>query len=383
MDLPPSPHHRIHVVSLQVPFPADYGGVIDIYYKLKALKDAGYETWLHTFQYERGQSDELSKVAERVFYYPRQRSLMRQFSTDPYIVSSRRSSRLLKDLLADDSPILFEGIHCCGLLANKRLKDRVKLVRMHNIEQEYYRELARKASGWKKLYYLLESSKLKQYEHKLLHADAILAITESDRCYFSSKYPQISVMLLPAFHAHQSVAPLSPKKNYILYHGNLSVEENIEAAEYLLQNIVPYTQHISWIFAGKDPVERLTRQIAPHPDVRLIANPSEQEMDNLIEKAAINLMVTSQPTGLKLKLLHALYCGGHCIVNSKMLVGTGLDKACIVADTPQAIIHAIENAQKHPFDETKRFERIQLLKPYDNATNIGLITDFLHTRKTS
>ena len=145
MDLPPSPHHRIHVVSLQVPFPADYGGVIDIYYKLKALKDAGYETWLHTFQYERGQSDELSKVAERVFYYPRQRSLMRQFSTDPYIVSSRRSSRLLKDLLADDSPILFEGIHCCGLLADKRLKDRIKLVRMHNIEQEYYRELARKA----------------------------------------------------------------------------------------------------------------------------------------------------------------------------------------------------------------------------------------------
>ena len=38
MSLSPSPSRRLHVVSLQVPFPPDYGGVIDIYYKLKALK---------------------------------------------------------------------------------------------------------------------------------------------------------------------------------------------------------------------------------------------------------------------------------------------------------------------------------------------------------
>lgn len=38
MSLSPSPSRRFHVVSLQVPFPPDYGGVIDIYYKLKALK---------------------------------------------------------------------------------------------------------------------------------------------------------------------------------------------------------------------------------------------------------------------------------------------------------------------------------------------------------
>lgn len=377
MDLPPSPRQRIHVVSLQVPFPADYGGVIDIYYKLKALKEAGYEVWLHTFQYGRGQSDELNNVAERVFYYPRRCSFIRQFSIEPYIVSSRQSSRLLTDLLADEAPILFEGIHCCALLADKRLKNRIKLVRMHNIEQEYYRELARKASGWKRLYYRIEAVKLQRYERRLLHADAILAITESDRCYFSSKFPQIPVIWLPAFHAHQAVSPLSPKENYIFYHGNLSVEENIEAAEYLLRDVAPHTQGVSWIFAGKDPAERLARLIAQTPGAQLVANPSAQEMDRLIEKAAINVMVTSQPTGLKLKLLHALYHGGHCIVNSKMLVGTGLDKACTVADTPPAMIRAIDNGLKHPFDEAKRAQRIAALAPYDNARNIHILSDLL------
>ena len=48
-----APRLRIHVVSLQVPFPPDYGGVIDIYYKLKAFRAAGYEVYLHTYQYDR------------------------------------------------------------------------------------------------------------------------------------------------------------------------------------------------------------------------------------------------------------------------------------------------------------------------------------------
>ena len=84
-----SPSRRFHVVSLQVPFPPDYGGVIDIYYKLKALKKMGYETWLHTFQYDRSRAEQLNEVAARVSYYPRHRSVIRQLSHIPYIVLLR------------------------------------------------------------------------------------------------------------------------------------------------------------------------------------------------------------------------------------------------------------------------------------------------------
>lgn len=376
-----SPPLRIHVVSLQVPFPPDYGGVIDIYYKLRALKSAGYEVLLHTYQYDRQQAPQLDQVADRVYYYPRNRSFARQFSVDPYIVSSRQSSQLLTDLLADDAPILFEGIHCCAHLADPRLTSRCKLVRMHNVEHEYYDGLARKATSWHRLYYRIEATRLKRYEAILAHADAILAITESDRCYFASKYPQVATLWLPAFQAHDRVAPLSPKGDYMLYHGNLSVEENIEAAQYLLQQVVPSTPGTSWVFAGKNPADRLARQIAATPGARLVANPSDEEMERLIGEAAANVLITFQPTGLKLKLLHALYTGGHCIVNSKMLVGTGLDRACLVADTPQALSHAVATVLKSPFDHQARERRIRLLEPYDSARNIARLTRLL-TEKT-
>ena len=85
MNLPSSSRQRIHVVSLQVPFPPDYGGVIDIYYKLKALKDAGYEIWLHTFQYRRDQAEELKEITAKFFTI---HVTDLQFSSYPYFHTS-------------------------------------------------------------------------------------------------------------------------------------------------------------------------------------------------------------------------------------------------------------------------------------------------------
>ena len=63
-------------------------------------------------------------------------------------------------------------------------------------------------------------------------------------------------------------------------------------------------------------------------NVRLVINPDDDLMFDLIRKAHINLMVTFQPTGLKLKLLNALYNGRFCLVNGNMLHGTQLSTLC-------------------------------------------------------
>ena len=43
----------IHIVSFDVPFPPEYGGVIDVYFKAKALSEKGLKVLLHCFQYGR------------------------------------------------------------------------------------------------------------------------------------------------------------------------------------------------------------------------------------------------------------------------------------------------------------------------------------------
>ena len=58
---------KLHVVSFQVPFPPDYGGLIDVYYKLKALKEAGCSVVLHTYRYEVAEQPDLLKVVDAVY----------------------------------------------------------------------------------------------------------------------------------------------------------------------------------------------------------------------------------------------------------------------------------------------------------------------------
>mgnify|MGYP001008265998 FL=1 len=57
---------RLHIVSFDVPYPADYGGVIDVYYKIKALADRGVSIILHCYQYGRPEQQELEKLCEKV-----------------------------------------------------------------------------------------------------------------------------------------------------------------------------------------------------------------------------------------------------------------------------------------------------------------------------
>jgi len=57
-------------------------------------------------------------------------------------------------------------------------------------------------------------------------------------------------------------------------------------------------------------------------------------MFDLIRNAHVNVLVTFQATGLKLKLLNTLYNGRFCLVNEKMLNGTGLNELCEIANTP-------------------------------------------------
>lgn len=185
----------MHIVSLDVPFPADYGGAIDMFYRLKALHALGFEITLHVFEYGRGKQDELNKFA-KVIYYPRNKSVFHLFSSRPFIVQTRKSKKLLEHLRKDNAPILFEGLHTTCYLEEEDIQQRLTFVRMHNVEHDYYRGLKKNSSFLKKFFFQLEASKLKKYESILSKTDHVLCIKEEDANYL--KRYNSSVHILPA-----------------------------------------------------------------------------------------------------------------------------------------------------------------------------------------
>jgi len=154
-----STNKTIHIISFDIPFPADYGGVIDVFFKIKTLRSLGLNIILHCYEYGRKRQEELEKYCQKVYYYERHISKTNLFKTKPYIVASRNSKELLDNLLKDNYPIIFEGLHSCFYLDEKQLKTRKKIVRTHNIEHEYYNNLASvERNIFKKYYFLNEAS---------------------------------------------------------------------------------------------------------------------------------------------------------------------------------------------------------------------------------
>lgn len=368
--------NHLHIIAFDVPYPANYGGVIDVFYRVKALSEAGIKVHLHCFEYGRGEQEVLKRCHE-VKYYKRDTSFAKQLSLTPFIVNSRRSEALVNDLMQDDYPILCEGLHTTAILSDKRLKNRRIYVRAHNVEHDYYKGLGdAEKFGWKKLFYLTEAWKLRRYEPVLKHAAGIFAISQQDADYFAKRYGKVT--LVPGFNSADSVCSETGRGEYVLYHGNLSVKENEEAAKWLIENVFSELD-LHCIVAGLDPSEKLTKLAGKHSNVTLVANPDDAEMIDLLRQAQVNVLVTNQPTGLKLKLLNALYNGRFCLVNSEMVIGISLESLCVVADEPEQMIAEIKRLMEEDFTEEDIDERdTKMRQLYDNESNAKRIISVIY-----
>ncbi len=354
---------HLHIVSFDIPVPANYGGAIDIYYKLRAFKEIGVKVHLHCFQYGRKQSKELEDLCYSTNYHARNISKTNLFKRKPYIVVTRTSEELVKLLLQDEHPILFEGLHSCYYLDDKRLKAKRKIVRTHNIEHDYYANLAKVEKNlFKRYYYSNETSKLKRYENVLKYASGIAAISENDKKYLKKRFS--NVVRISAFHPHETIEIKENRGDYVFYHGSLEVGENNEAALFLVNKIFNDID-IPLIIAGSKPQGILKDTVKKYDNISLIHDISTKEIYDLVANAQINILPTFQSTGIKLKLLSSLFTGRHCIVNTPMIENTGLEDLCSVKDSVEDIKDEIIRLFNTPFTSDDIVKRKEIL--YNNG----------------
>lgn len=365
------------MVAFDVPYPANYGGVIDIFHKLRWLHKMQVKIILHCFQYGREKSIELDELCEKVYYYKRSRYINPFIGTTPYIVSTRNNEELLENLCLDNKPILFEGIHTTFFLAHKRLKSRLKIIRNHNIEHDYYKNLEMvETNFFKKYFFRNESDNLRSYEKLIKNAKHVLAISNADYNYLQKEYH--NAVMVSAFHENDNVKISLGRGKFVLYHGNLSVGENNHAALYLVKNVFKHLR-IPVVIAGNKPSPELQSLCEQYQHIQLIDNWTNEQIMSAISEAHINVLATFQGTGIKLKLLNALFKGRFCVVNPLMVQETGLEQLCIVANNAEIMIESIEKIWQCDFTAKDIEIRNNKLNnsEYSNAVNIQKIIELL------
>jgi hypothetical protein len=366
---------HLHIVTHDVPYPADFGGVVDIFYKIKWLHKIGVKIYLHCFINKIPAQAELEKYCETVSYYNRKGFLSFSF-LKPYIVSSRNSKKLLQNLQKDNYAILFEGIHSTYHLSKNAFANRQTFLRLFNVEHVYYEHLAKIESHFfKKLYFANEARLLKKYENKIANKAYIFTLSTQDKNTYQQLFNSKEIHFLPAFLPYDYIKSEVGKGSYCLYHANLSVNENEKAAIWLMENVFN-TLTIPLIIAGKNPSEKLKIIAKNYNHFSIVESPSDENIQLLITNAQINILPSFNNTGVKLKLLNALYNGRHCLLNLAGVEGSGLNELCNMAETAIEFQKEIIFLFDKPFAETAMQRRSAALKKlYNNEANALFIHD--------
>lgn len=356
----------IHIISLSIPWPPDYGGAIDMWYKIEAFYNAGISIILHCYEYDRSPSPILQKYCEKVYYYPRKKRFRDFLSSVPFIVKSRQNPEIEKNLRRDNYPILIEGIHSAWLTKRPALQNRNIWIRSHNVEFEYYRNLSRAEKKWKrKIFFFIESLKLKHYEKTPLKISGMFCIAKNDYSFFNAIYN--NCYFIGPFHGQNEIQTKPGRGKYLLYHGNLSVAENQRNALFLAR--LSSFFHLPLIIAGKSGSKSFIKKLNHYQDVHLQTNLSHEDMDNLLREAAVILLPAIQTTGFRLKLLISLFKGRHIVADPRVVIGTGLEHLVHLVNTDNEWIETINDLSAQPMNKKEINQRLSTLKTFSDGKN--------------
>jgi hypothetical protein len=296
----------------------------------------------------------------------------------PYIVACRINEKLFGRLLQDDFPILMEGIHTTGLLLDPRFEKRKVFVRLHNVEHVYYRNLYSHSNSFiNKIYLRMESRLLEKYELSIANSAPFICVSEKDAEYYKHILNAQRVTHLPLFSGWHRSESITGKGSFCLYHGNLSVPENEAAAIWLMEKVFN-TLRLPLIIAGKNPSSKVKRVISRYQDYSLIENPKDDSLRHMISSAQINVLPSFNETGIKLKILHALFHGRHCVVNSASLTEDHFRKLCESADSPEEMKKKIKILFEQEFTDAIIAKRNAVLEGiYDNDKNAARLIQLI------
>lgn len=357
---------KLHIVSFDNPFPPKYGGVIDVFYKIKTFHQLNIDIILHIFYEDYTEEAlELKKYCHTIFYYKRKNKLLSIASKLPFRVKSRTSKKLIENIKKEKAPILYEGLHSCASLIENTFNN--TYVRAHNIEHNYFFGLAKSEQKLHlKIFFNLEALKLKKFENHLKKVSGIFSIAPIEQTYFSSNYKNSYYVC--AFHDAEFAKHTSENNTkYILWHGDLRTADNIKSVLFLIS--IYAKSKINFKIASSCINKKIQKAIAGEDNIEFVNLKEETCLDSLISNAHINVLYTFQNTGIKLKLLNALYKGKFVLGNDLLIKDTALENTCNIANSKSEFLNITQKLFTLKFTAHHTEIRKKTLEPFSPTSN--------------
>ena len=103
--------------------------------------------------------------------------------------------------------------------------------------------------------------------------------------------------------------------------------------------------------------------------IRIEKDPAMEKLDQLVREAQVHVLPSFNCTGVKLKLLHALMEGRHCLTNEEGVEGSGIENMVVKASSTEEFRTACRQLFDQPFTGADKKNRQEILTVYHNEIN--------------
>ncbi len=360
------PNSTLQIVSFDNPYPPNYGGVVEVFNKLKPLHNLGIKIHLHCFVNEIPVDySELQEVTENVYFYKTTRNPKDFFSMLPFSVVSRTDGKLLDNLRKSDAPILFESLKTTYLVQKDLLPNHRKFLRLHNIEHYYFSGISQSEKNtFKKYLYKSEALKFVNYETVISKFEKVFALSIFEQNYTNQKFG--NSVYIPVFHGNKKVAKLTENGKFAFYHGDLRMSDNLKSVKTLI-DIFKRIPDVKFVIASSNGQKLVERMIGGITSIEFAPLQSHDQLLKLLADAHMNVMMSYQQSGTKLKLMASLYNSRHCIINDNISDDPKVTQLCHVANTEDEIREKIQQLKDQPYLDFEK--RRAVLESYLNDDN--------------
>ncbi|MEM9050876.1 MAG: glycosyltransferase [Bacteroidota bacterium] len=317
---------NILFLTTQLPYPPVSGGVIKTWNLVKHWSTNGLKLICALKPGEEKHVDEfLEKVPDiEHFMVPFERkrtpvNLLKSYLSASTLNVYRNFNSEIKQKVeewAEESDIIFVDHYEMGQYVPKEYKGKV-ILHQHNAEYVMWERLAEiEKNPLKRALIKLESNRIKKTEKAYSDRASLVLAAPNDIEELASIGVSRSKME-PTYHLGEDFLLDSPDVEFneteecLLFVGTLTWEANIDGLLWFLDNVYPKTleQHpdLKFYIVGKNPDARLTSKAENFPSIELTG--FVKELEPYFKKARVFVIPLRFGSGIKVKLLNAMYRG--------------------------------------------------------------------------
>ena len=334
---------RVLVVSPDVPYPPNHGGRVDVWGRIRCLRNLGFRTDLVATAKDRPDEAAVRNIeehVERFIWCRREVRMLQMLSPLPLQIVSRRGLSKIR-LTGRYDLALLESECVWPILDNPTLAADHVLLRSHNDEEVYFRELAASAEpGIRKAYFLVESAKFRRLQRTIAERIRDFAFISADElASFSRAHPESNSFWLPPSSGERN-GKYPRISRTALCLGSLFMPNNREGVRWYIENVHPRLSDVpdyELLVAGNSRGGSLDWLAGParrHPNIRVLDTPDD--LNPVYRRASVFVCPMLHGAGVKLKTIEAIQNGLPVVSTSVGNQGTGLvtEKHVLVADDP-------------------------------------------------